>query len=311
MPITQGVHHITAIVDDPQENMDFYAGVLGLKFLKKTVNFDDPTTYHLYFGNAEGDPGTAITFFPWPGAQKGVIGNGQVGITYYAIAPNTAYFWEKRLHAFGVKVTRKTWFDETALFFTDPHGLKLALIERDHMPMNTHAFNGVSSREALRGFIGAEIYSAHPDATSSVLTELLGYEYVSTNNGTKRFKSAGPLGNTIDVSKAPSFGAMGVGTVHHIAFRAKDSDAHEGFRSAVLNHGFRVTPFIDRDYFYSIYFRETGGVLFEIATDEPGFTVDEPIDELGCALKLPKQHEHLRSHLEKQLPAIRVREVKP
>ncbi len=302
---TQGIHHITAIVGNPQENVAFYAGVLALRFIKQTVNFDDPETYHLYFGNESGAPGTAMTFFPWPNAYRGTIGGGQVGVTRFAVPRGALSFWRERLTSEGVVCKDKTRFNETVLAFSDPHGLRLELVEHEESPVSRYAYDGVDSTVAIKGFAGATLYSTAPEKTHRTLTDVLGFERVVEDDERIRYRASGPLGNTVDViKKAASRGTMGVGTVHHIAYRAADDDAHAAFRSRVQESGLRVTPFIDRLYFRSIYFREYGDVLFEIATDDPGFTVDEPLEALGETLRLPPQHEHLREGLKGKLKPI-------
>ena len=304
---TQGIHHITAIVGDPQENVDFYAGVLAMRFIKQTVNFDDPETYHLYFGNESGDPGTAMTFFPWPKAYRGQIGGGQVGVTQFAVPEGALDFWRKRLASKGVAFEEKQRFDETAIAFTDPHGLRLELVERADGEPSRYATDGVDSDVAIKGFAGATLYSTSPEKTNQTMIDVLGFEQTDEDDERVRFRAPGPLGSVVDVmKKAMSRGTMGVGTVHHIAYRAEDDDAHAAFRARVQESGFRVTPFIDRQYFRSIYFREYGEVLFEIATDEPGFTVDEPFETLGESLMLPPQHERLRNILKGSLKPIDV-----
>ncbi len=304
---TQGIHHITAIVGDPQENVDFYAGVLAMRFIKQTVNFDDPETYHLYFGNESGDPGTAMTFFPWPKAYRGQIGGGQVGVTQFAVPEGALDFWRKRLASKGVAFEEKQRFDETAIAFTDPHGLRLELVERADGEPSRYATDGVDSDVAIKGFAGATLYSTSPEKTNQTMIDVLGFQQTDEDDERVRFRAPGPLGSVVDVmKKAMSRGTMGVGTVHHIAYRAEDDDAHAAFRARVQESGFRVTPFIDRQYFRSIYFREYGEVLFEIATDEPGFTVDEPFETLGESLMLPPQHERLRNILKGSLKPIDV-----
>ncbi|CAH0347125.1 ring-cleaving dioxygenase [Bacillus sp. CECT 9360] len=308
---TTGIHHITAIVGNPQENVDFYAGVLGLRLVKKTVNFDDPGTYHLYFGNEAGSPGTIITFFPWPNAYKGKIGSGQVGIISYVVQEGTLSFWERRLKKFKVAFEKRNRFGEDYLAFEDPHGLQLELVARKEGTDSKWSFGGVSAEVAIKGFGGAVLLSANPEKTMTVLTNVMGLDKVGDEDDLTRFRTADDIGNIIDVSrtKLPP-GSMGVGTVHHIAWRADDFGDHESWRQYLDNQGYRVTPIIDRQYFNAVYFREEGGILFEIATDPPGFTRDESAEEMGKGLLLPPWLEERRPKLERTLLPAEARVLK-
>ncbi|UYZ20141.1 ring-cleaving dioxygenase [Mesobacillus jeotgali] len=307
---TAGIHHISAIVGNPQENVDFYAGVLGLRLVKKTVNFDDPETYHLYFGNEDGTPGTIITFFPWSGSYKGRIGDGQVGITTYVIPEGSFSFWENRLTAFGIDWVKMDRLGEQYLRFEDPHGLKLELVERDAGHVNSWEFNGVSRNKAIKGFGGAVLFSSKPQATAVLLESIMGFERVVEEGEFIRFKSTGELGNIIDLRSSTGVrGLMGIGTVHHIAWRAADDKDQLAWKEHLETHGYRVTPVQDRNYFNAIYFREHGEILFEIATDPPGFAIDEPHDRMGERLMLPQQYEKHRTELEKSLDPIEVKEL--
>ncbi|WP_312474952.1 ring-cleaving dioxygenase [Neobacillus sp.] len=308
MQKTAGIHHITAMVNDAQRNIDFYAGVLGLRLVKKTINFDRPEVYHLYFGNETGQPGTVITFFPWAKQLKGRIGTGQVGVTSYMIPKGSVQFWENRLRKFGIEFTSSNRFGETYLKFNDPDGLQLELTERDEGPMNTWNFGEVLAENAIKGFGGAVLFSAQPHKTTNVLENILGLECVGQEKEFLRFKSGEHLGNIIDIQLNPSVrGLMGAGTVHHLAWRAKDEEDHQRWRSILLEKGYYPTEILDRNYFKAIYFHEEGGILFEIATDPPGFTVDEPVDELGKKLMLPSWLESKREELEETLPPVEVR----
>lgn len=304
---TAGIHHITAIVGHPQENVDFYAGVLGLRLIKQTVNFDDPTTYHLYFGNEQGSPGTIITFFPWPDAYKGRIGDGQVGVTSYAVPVGALPFWEKRLSDYNISFTKAARFGETVLQLDDPHGLHIELVERAAGENNTWAFNGVTADVAIKGFAGATLYSATPAETAKTLTNVMGLEAADVVGNEQRFLL--PNGQTVDVKMtAGDMGTMGVGTVHHIAWRAADDMDHAQWREHVLAAGEHVTPIKDRNYFNALYFREQGRILFEIATDGPGFAHDESLETMGEALMLPPQYEAKRAELVEKLVPFTVRE---
>ncbi|MGG0474985.1 ring-cleaving dioxygenase [Priestia aryabhattai] len=305
---TLGIHHITAIVNDPQRNIDFYAGVLGLRLVKKTVNFDRPEVYHLYFGNQSGEPGTIITFFPWPKLLKGRIGTGQVGVVSYMVPIGTFPFWEKRLEKFGIKWTKFGRFNKEYLQFQDPDGLQLELVEENESPLNPWTFGDITAEHAIKGFNGATLYSAQSYKTVDVMETILGLTCVGQENEYVRFTSEGTLGNTIDLKLNPPLrGLMGAGTVHHIAWRAENDSQHKQWRDILLDKGYRPTEILDRNYFKALYFHEEGGILFEIATDPPGFTVDEPKNELGKKLLLPSWLESKRKELEEKLPQIEVR----
>ncbi|MCM3724645.1 ring-cleaving dioxygenase [Neobacillus cucumis] len=308
MQKTAGIHHISAMVNGAQRNIDFYAGVLGLRLVKKTINFDRPEVYHLYFGNETGQPGTVITFFPWAKQLKGRIGAGQVGVTSYVTPKGSVPFWENRLRKFGVEFTSSIRFGETYLKFNDPDGLQLELIEKDEGPLNTWNFGGVQAENAIKGFGGAVLFSAQPHLTTDVLENILGFDCLGQENEFLRFKSEGNIGNTIDIHLNPSVrGLMGAGTVHHIAWRAKDEEEHQKWRLLLLEKGYYPTEILDRNYFKALYFHEQGGILFEIATDPPGFAVDEPPQELGKKLMLPSWLESQREELEETLPPVEVR----
>lgn len=310
MKNTAGIHHITAIVGHPQENVDFYAGVLGLRMVKKTVNFDDPGTYHLYFGNEGGLPGTIITFFPWPDAYPGKIGDGQVGVTSYAVPAGSMAFWEKRLAKFNVPYSHSERFGEQYLSFTDPHGLKLEIVEREAGAQNTWQIGEISPEAGIKGFGGATLLSSRPERTANLLENIMGLEKVGEENGFIRFKSSAAIGNVIDLKASPSGpGQMGVGTVHHIAWRAADDADQLDWKKHISRHGYGVTPVQDRNYFNAIYFREDGNILFEIATDPPGFAHDESFESMGEKLMLPKQYEMHREKLENHLIPIEVKEL--
>lgn len=307
---TSGIHHITAIVGNPQENVDFYAGVLGLRLVKKTVNFDDPGTYHFYFGDDQGSLGTIITFFPWPNSYRGKIGDGQVGVTTYVIPPGAMPFWEERLTKFQIPFTKIERFGEQYLAFEDPHGLKLELVEREEGKLNAWTFGGVTKEVAIKGFGGGILYSADPKQTADVIEKVMGLERVGEDGDYIRFRSTADIGNIVDLKVNPvGPGRMGVGTVHHIAWRAKDNDDHLEWQQYVASHGYGVTTVRDRNYFNAIYFREYGGILFEIATDPPGFAIDESYETMGEKLMLPPQYEKYREQLENHLPPVVVREL--
>ncbi|MCY8438952.1 ring-cleaving dioxygenase [Bacillus haynesii] len=305
---TSGIHHITAIVGHPQENVDFYAGVLGLRLVKKTVNFDDPGTYHLYFGNEGGKPGTIITFFPWVGARRGVIGDGQVGVTSYIVPKGAMAFWENRLAKFNVPYTKMNRFGEEYLEFDDPHGLHLEIVEREEGEKNNWKIGEITPDNAIKGFGGATLLSKQPEKTAELLEKVMGLEKVGEEGDFVRFRSSGDIGNMIDLKLTTiGSGQIGTGTVHHIAWRAIDDNDQLEWQKYVAENGYRVTPVQDRNYFNAIYFREHGEILFEIATDPPGFAHDESHQTMGEQLMLPAQYEHYREQLERRLIPITVK----
>ncbi|WP_276356801.1 ring-cleaving dioxygenase [Cohnella caldifontis] len=305
---TAGIHHITSFAGNPQANVDFYSGVLGLRLVKKTINFDAPEVYHLYFGNEVGSPGTAMTFFPTEGARRGRIGGGQVGYTTFAVPVGAFSFWEERLTKFGLAFHRTQRFGETYLQFKDPDGLQLEIVEREGGVPSGWSFGGVPADKAIKGFGGAILYSIAPEQTQRTLQEVLGLEKVGQEGGLVRYRARGDIGNVIDINAAPiGWGAGGAGTVHHIAWRAQNDEDHAKWRERVVDHGFHATGIIDRQYFHAMYFREQGGILFEIATDNPGFVTDEPFEALGEKLQLPPWLEDNREFVESNLMPIEVR----
>ena len=304
-----GIHHVTAIGGDPQRNVDFYEGILGLRLIKKTVNFDDPGTYHLYYGDEVGTPGTAMTFFPWTHAPRGRRGAGQVVATAFSVAREAVPFWEDRLRENGVSVAERIErFGEEGLAFEDPDGLLLEILapaDRDGREGWTDG--PVPAENALKGFAGATLLERDRRRTDELLTGVLGFRGAGEDGYRIRYEigEGGPA-TVLDVVEDPDAtrGNPVVGTVHHIAFRVPDEETELALREEIAGLDYNVTPVLDRNYFRSIYFREPGGVLFEIATDVPGFTVDEPVEELGTNLKLPPQYEFRRAQLEQKLTPI-------
>jgi catechol 2,3-dioxygenase-like lactoylglutathione lyase family enzyme len=308
-----GIHHVTAIAGDPQRNLDFYEGVLGLRLVKKTVNFDDPTAYHLYYGDGIGSPGTIMTFFSWPGAPKGSRGSGQMTATSFAVPGDSLDYWMSRLSENGVAYEEPVdRFGEQVLTFEDPDGLRLELVAGGAPAdgeFEAWRESPVPVERAIRGFHVAVLSERDPRVTAKVLTEALGARLVGEEGERSRYAFAGNgAGSLVDVIHASNTarGRVAVGTVHHVAWRVRDYETHETLREEITSLGYNVTPVIDRQYFHAIYFREPGGVLFEVATDPPGFTLDESPEELGTALKLPEQHEPLRKTLEASLPEIKL-----
>ena len=306
-----GIHHITAIAGDPQRNVDFYTQLLGLRFAKRTVNFDDPSTYHLYYGDRTGRPGTAITFFAWPGARRGTRGTGQVVATSFAVPKDSLAYWNARFdehHVFHEAIPDR--FNAETLRFVDPDGLMLELIESDHLnDVDLKYKSEVPTKFAIHGFHAPTLEVQRSKKTEGVL-EMLGFELIGEEATRKHFSVNSKLtsGSVDLVERADGqFGINSAGTVHHIAFRCADELEQSHWREQIAARGLHVTPVIDRFYFHSIYFREPGGVLFEIATDGPGFTTDEPAERLGETLKLPPQYEKYRAEIEQVLPPISVR----
>jgi glyoxalase family protein len=309
------IHHVTAIAGDPQRNLDFYAGVLGLRLVKLTVNFDDPGSYHLYFGDESGHPGSILTFFPWPDGQRGRQGSGQVGTVSLAIPPASLGWWIERLLQHGIKYDGPNRrFDEQVLAFADADGLLLELVATPRVADVAPWVDGpVPAEHAVRGIHGATVWEDGDQGTADFLTRLMGFRQVGEEGNRLRFESAATgVGSVVDLRRVPGFwaGAIGVGTVHHIAFRAASGEEQLEHRARLESAGVEITPVIDRQYFRSVYFREPGGVLFEIATDPPGFTLDEPASELGTSLKLPPMYEPMRDRIERTLPSLRLPRVR-
>lgn len=303
------LHHITTIAADPAANLAFFRDVLGLRLIKRTVNFDDPGTWHLYYGDETGTPGAILTVFPYVGARQGRHGTGQAEEIAFAIPPASLGFWIERLAAKGVAAeTPAKRFGETVLAFRDPDGLLLELVTDERAAgLPGFAQAGVPAEHAIRGFHGITLWLDDAAPTAAVLTGVLGYVAAGEERARQRFvHPAGGLGGIVDLRAAPGFwrGAQGAGTIHHIAFRAASDAAQDGASRALAAMGIAVTPQQDRNYFRSTYFREPGGVLFEIATDDPGFAIDEPVERLGEGLMLPARYERHRAAIEAALPRL-------
>ncbi|OCA77177.1 diguanylate cyclase [Chryseobacterium artocarpi] len=303
-----GLHHITAIADNAKRNLDFYTQVLGVRLVKKTVNFDDPGTYHFYFGNENGTPGTILTFFPWEGIGQGTNGSGMATHIGYSAPKNSLEFWKNRLNGFNVNVEEGELFGEKMISFKDPDGLQLQFIESSNDDnRKVWTTDDIKDENALKGFHNVTLTLKKAEPTIKVLTDILGYDLQKQEADRYRLATnAIDTANIIDIienDKMPA-GRNAAGTNHHIAFRVKDDNILMEYREKVLSTGLNITPKINRDYFYSLYFREPGGVLFEIATDNPGFTVDEDLAELGENLKLPAQYEGMRDKIEGVLPKL-------
>ncbi|MGI9140416.1 MAG: ring-cleaving dioxygenase [Gemmatimonadaceae bacterium] len=309
---TAGIHHVTAITGNPQQNVDFYAGVLGLRLVKRTVNFDDPTTYHFYFGDETGSPGTLITFFVWPGAKRGRAGAGQVAVTSFAIPPRSLGYWIERLIRYQVQYELpQTRFDEERVIaLKDPDGLLLELVAHPSAESLPPAIGGqVEPEHSIRGLHSVTLWEDGHELTSRLLIDSLGFRMTREQGSIYRFMARdGARGSIVDVRLVPGLwaGVTGAGAVHHVALRARNDAEQVALRGALATLGSNVTPPLDRQYFRSVYFREPGGVLLEIATDGPGFTVDEPMDTLGLALKLPPWLEDRRFEIEALLPDVQL-----
>lgn len=304
-----GIHHITAITDDPQRNIDFYAGILGLRFVKKTVNFDVPDTYHLYYGDDIGRPGTILTFFSWPGYPKGKRGTGQVTTISFAVPTAALSYWQERLTQHGVQCEGPTTqFGEQVLSFTDHEGLGLALVAQEGAEGRTAWEQGpIPVEYAIHGFHSVTLSVTEFEATQHVLTHLLGFHEIGEEGKRSRYEVGNSSNATlVDVLNLPgeTQGVESIGTVHHVAWRTANDNTQLEWRHKLITGRLNVTPVMDRTYFHSIYFREPSGILFEIATDQPGFPVDELPEELGTHLKLPPWLEEQRPTLERKLPTL-------
>jgi len=305
-----GIHHVTAIASDPQRNLDFYSAVLGLRLVKLTINFDDPGTYHFYFGNREGAPGSILTFFPWPGVPRGSVGNGQVCATTFAVPAGALDYWASRLTAARAPVgPLADRFGERVLRFADPDGLQLELIETAGAdPGRAWSGGQVEPAHAICGFHSATLSEEGYERTASLLVDTMGWTLSGNEGNRYRYVAGGSAsaGSMVDILCAPDAraGRSGGGTVHHIAWRTSDDAQQLLWRSKLVQEGYNVTPVMDRTYFHSIYYREPGGVLFEIATDPPGFAIDESLDHLGERLMLPPWLEPHRGQVERALPAL-------
>lgn len=303
----QGIHHITAIAGDPQRNYDFYTRVMGLRLVKKTVNFDDPSSYHLYYGNKSGDPGTIITFFTWPHLQKGKPDRGQVVSVSFSVPMASKEFWIEHLEDQDVSFEDPfERFDKEVLGFQDPDGLYLELVfDPSADDMEGWGEGGVPEKHAIRGIHGATLAEKDYEGAGRLLEESLGFELTDQLDNRYCYRSNAPIGSAIEViDQFEPNGRSGRGTVHHIAFRVGDEQEQHQKRRNLLDKGYYLTEVKDRNYFKSVYFHEPGGILFEIATDPPGFTVDEDLKDLGSLLKLPDDLEPYRHKLEADLPEL-------
>lgn len=309
MKTASGIHHITAIASDQKRNFDFYTKVLGLRFIKKTVNYDDPSTYHFYFGDTVGSPGTILTFFPHPDLPKGRAGTGQAVEIAFSIPKNAIPFWIDRFHTLGIDYQGpEKHFDDTVLRINDPDGLMLEFVGVDGLPEdNLWTAEGIGADVAIRGFHSISLWVTEQEKTAEILTTQLGFKPLG-NDGSRYRYATGEAGHgqTVDLRVLPGMwkGAPGAGTVHHVAWRVGDDEAELKTREGIQALGQHLTPVIDRNYFHSVYFREPNGVLFELATDNPGFDIDEPIENLGQTLMLPPKYEQHRDAITAALPTL-------
>lgn len=303
----KGLHHVTSLASSAVKNNAFFTETLGLRRVKKTVNFDAPDVYHLYYGDEMGTPGSVMTYFPFPNAARGKRGAGEVGTTAFSVPEGSLGAWADRLAQFGVEnIATATRFGEDRLVFDGPDGERFALVgvKDDDRPPFTGG--GVSEEMAIRGFHSTDMRLKDNGRSAELLT-FMGYEQLGSDGDVTRFHvPGGNEANVMDIETVPGaeFAQQSAGSVHHIAFAVENRARQLEVREALMDTGYQVTPVIDRDYFWAIYFRTPGGVLFEIATNEPGFATDEDSAHLGEALKLPAQHAHLRERLERTLEPL-------
>ncbi len=308
-----GLHHVTAITADAQANIDFYTGALGLRMIKLTVNFDDPASYHLYYGDELGRPGSAMTFFAWPGATGGKAGPPQATVTAFSVPRGSIGFWCERLAEAGADLgDRFTRFGNETVALKDPDGMGLELVASDDS-REAWRSGPVGPEQAIRGFHSVTLAEEGYERTAELLTGTMGFRKTGEDGNRFRYaagegKGSGAAGSVVDLVCVPDSprGRLGAGTVHHVAFRVPNDESHRAWHSRLVTERHNVSPVIDRMYFHSIYFREPGGVLFEIATDGPGFTLDEAADKLGSALRLPPQYEPVRARIEAALPRVKL-----
>jgi glyoxalase family protein len=310
-----GLHHVTAIAADPAENLEFYTLVLGMRLVKRSVNQDDPDTYHLFYADAVGHPGTDLTFFPWAHMARGRKGTGLTVEVALAVPPDTLGFWSDRLARYDVAADPEERFGERALRLRDPHGLELALVETaDARGFTAWETSPVEEAAQIRGLHGVRLWERDLAASADFLTGVLGFTAGESEGGWQRFGLGDDTsGRRLEIRELPAEprGVWGHGSVHHVAWRVSDEEAQLAMRRNVAEAGRRPTEVIDRFWFKSVYFLEPGGVLFELATDGPGFAVDETAEELGSQLILPPWLEPRRMAIEAALPPLQVADRSP
>ncbi|MCU0393355.1 MAG: VOC family protein [Thermoflexibacter sp.] len=303
-----GLHHVTAIASDAQKNLDFYAGVLGLRMVKKTINFDAPDVYHLYYGNETGEPGTIMTFFPFAGLVRGRKGKGQLTVTSFSIPMDSLDYWMKRLKKFNIPYTapQERFEKEVFIYFEDNDGLGVELVANSIDERKGFSYGQIPLEYAVKGFFGVSLAEEGYERTAGLLTNKMNHQLIAEKGNIFRFSASGKAGDFVDINCSPDAirGLGGSGTVHHLAFATPDDKVQLEVRENLLIGGYNVTPVLDRQYFHSIYFKEPGGVLFEIATSDIGFTYDESKEHLGEALKLPPWEEAHRPSIENALKEI-------
>lgn len=309
MEAIRGLHHVTAVARDPQRNVDFYRNILGQRFVKRTVNFDAPDTYHFYFADAVGSPGSVLTFFAWSNMRRGVPGNGETNAVAYNVPIGSLNFWQEHLQKNGIKTDEiSKRFGQDVLTFNDPDGMRLELVESNSAPALKHWEEGpIPQKYALNGFHSVTLWLDEVEPTAELLKNQMGYQAAGQEENRYRFiGDSKSTGHIVDILHRP--GKMqanfGAGSIHHIAFRVPNDEVQLQYQASINEAGFRVSPVMDRSYFHSIYFRERGGVLFEIATDTPGFAIDESIETLGETLKLPAWYESNRTEIENSLAPL-------
>jgi glyoxalase family protein len=309
--LINGLHHVTTIAGDTQRNVDFYTDVMGLRLVKKTVNFDAPDVYHLYYGDETGTPGSILTFFPYGSLPRGRKGVGQLTYTAFSVPTASLRYWIDRLHDRSIPYAGPSKrFSETYLRFEDPDGMGIELVFTDDDQRSGWDNGQIPAEFSIRGFHTVTLNSATPDRTGKLLTDIMQHTLVGEEDGRLRFQAGkGGSGSFVDVLKTPDGvrGLQGGGSVHHVAFSTDSDETQLVIQQQLTDAGYHVTPVQDRNYFNSIYFREPGGILFEVATNPPGFAIDEDVAELGTALKLPQQYEPSRARIEAGLPAITVK----
>ncbi len=304
-----GIHHITAIAGNPQKNIDFYTGILGLRLVKKTINFDAPDVYHFYFGNELGAPGTVFTTFPFDGARKGTKGTGEVTFTAFSVPKESLPFWQKRLSNYNVPIsTPLQRFDELYIRFEDHDGMGIELVATDKDARKGWSNGNIPLEHAIIGFYGATLNLRSKTLTEKLMTGFMDYRFMAEEGNRFRYGILGEPGDIVDlvIDENGKQGLQSAGTVHHIAFRTANEASQLEVQKLLMENGYQVTEVKDRNYFKSIYFREPGGVLFEVATDEPGFTIDEDMDKLGELIKLPDWAEPNREKIESKLAKVKL-----
>lgn len=312
--LVTGIHHVTALADDAQKNVDFYAGILGLRMVKKTINFDAPDVYHLYYGNEQGSPGTIMTFFPYAGLMKGRHGKGQMTVTSFSVPDTSLDYWLKRLKKFNIQHTapQQRFDNELFIAFEDAHGLGLELVftKEDNRP--GFSYGQIPMEHAVKGFYGVVLSEESYERTAALLLEGMDHALITEKGNRVRYSASNKPGDFVDIlwNVDPHRGLGGSGTIHHLAFATPNDATQLEVREKLLSKGYQVTSVMDRQYFHSVYFREPGGVLFEIATNPPGFAVDESPEKLGESLKLPPWYEPSRDKIEKELQPIKIEKDK-